>query len=118
MCAGTLYANSVGAASGTGGGCGQCAQVHHEQTVWAGTVRAAHLSPNYSLIVYRCFSTRTHSPHPYLWPGRSISHRGTGAQGHSSSQGLTLVHYSAQRKHVLWDNMGLWVELVTKNGSG
>jgi len=35
-----------------------------------------------------------------------------------SFQGLTLVHFSAQRKHVLWDTMGLRVELVTLNGSG
>ena len=35
----------------------------------------------------------------------------------TSPQGLTLVHYSAQRKHVLWDTMGLWAELVTLNGS-
>ena len=23
-------------------------------------------------------------------------------------QGLTLVHFSAQRKHILWDTMGAW----------
>ena len=26
----------------------------------------------------------------------------------SRSQGLTLVHFSAQRKHVLWDTLGAW----------
>jgi hypothetical protein len=24
----------------------------------------------------------------------------------AASQGLTLVHYSAQRKHILWDTLG------------
>jgi len=33
--------------------------------------------------------------------------------GLTSTQGLTLVHYSAQCKHILWDPMGLWLDLLT-----
>ena len=38
--------------------------------------------------------------------------------GYTIVQGLTLVHFSAQSENVLWDTIGLWVELVTINGSG
>jgi hypothetical protein len=33
-------------------------------------------------------------------------------------QGLTLVHFSAQRKHVLWDTLCLRARSMTRNGSG
>jgi len=33
-------------------------------------------------------------------------------------QGLTLDHFSAQCKHVLWDTLSLWVGSMTWNGSG
>jgi hypothetical protein len=32
--------------------------------------------------------------------------RGVGMQTVASRQGLTLVHYSAQCKHILWDTVG------------
>jgi len=32
--------------------------------------------------------------------------RGEAAREHTGDQGLTLVHYSAQRKHILWDALG------------
>jgi hypothetical protein len=34
------------------------------------------------------------------------------------SQGLTLVHFSAQRKHLLMDIVGISRGSVTQNGSG
>jgi len=36
----------------------------------------------------------------------------------SRTQGLTLVQFSAQLKHVLWDTLCLWAGSMTRNGSG
>ena len=32
-------------------------------------------------------------------------------------QGLTLIHFSAQLRHVLWHTMCLWVVRATRDGS-
>jgi len=45
-------------------------------------------------------------------------HRVLSWRHHAPSSGLTLVHFLAQHKQVLWERMSLWVELVTLNGSG
>ena len=47
-------------------------------------------------------------------PGPTTSFGGAGA----ADQGLTLVHFSAQRKHCLWDTLGGFTPFSDKNGSG
>jgi hypothetical protein len=40
---------------------------------------------------------------------------GDHAQMNTSLQGLTLVHFSAQRKHILLDTLGAWVSRSLSN---
>ena len=39
-------------------------------------------------------------------PGGGVGPRWKPCGGAASHQGLILVHYSAQRKHILWDTLG------------
>ena len=59
-------------------------------------------------------SGERHLTGPTLVDSWLRSHGNTGA----GQQGLTLVHFSAQRKHVLWDTLCLWAGSMTRNGSG
>ena len=43
---------------------------------------------------------RTFRPNADVLPRRAADSDGT------ATQGLTLVHFSAQRKHILWDTVG------------
>jgi len=40
------------------------------------------------------------------WTLSGGTSRGRRGSGRVSGQGLTLVHFSAQRKHILWDTLG------------